>query len=113
MYNSTKIYKPITGWKKVKNGEFMGEDGRDAVKLAIGERIGKDEKKSYISVPIWKDMLKLLLSDPKSFSVYVAPGGYPQLYIKQDHGLCVYNAEMAELISFCKEQLQNVESDIL
>lgn len=113
MYNSTTIYKPITGWKKVKNGDSVDEDGREIVKLAIGERLSKDGKKSYVTVPVWKDMLKVLMANPECFEVYVAPGSYPQLYIKRDHTLCVFSKEMTDLIAACKEQLANVDSDLL
>lgn len=113
MYNSTTIYKPITGWKKVKNGESVDADGREIVKLAIGERISKDGKKSYVTVPVWKDILNILRAEPDNFSVYVAPGSYPQLYIKRDHSLCVYSEEIANLIASCKEQMNNVDSDLL
>lgn len=113
MHNSTIIYKPIIEWKKVKNSNYMDANEQDTVKIVIGERNSQDPKERYIIEPIWTSMLSDMQENPYAYTAYIAPGAYPQLFIRRDHHLFLHNSEMCELISSCKQKLQNIDTDIL
>lgn len=113
MYNSTVIYKPIVEWKKIKNSTYIDEKGQETVKIIIGEKNNQDPQKRYLIEPIWTSMLNSMQENPGAYSVYIAPGSSPQLFVRCDHHLYLHNSEMCDLITSCKQKLQNIDTDIL
>lgn len=113
MHNTTTIYQSITGWKKVKNGTYVDENGRNVVRVIVGEVRGEDEKVSYIVEPFWEDILHSIINNANAFSIQVSPGGYPQVFARRDHRLVMHNQAMMKLIPACKDTLQDVDTDYL